>query len=367
MLEKFMNWYEGRTEYQLNWKKKTGNKIIGYFCTYVPEEIFYAFDILPVRIIRNSRYCSLSNPYIFDIFCAFCRSIFAEILSGAYDHLDGIITAQSCLHLRQPFFSSEIHKNFTFSHFICMPHFVQGKRAVDFLLKEYELLIKKLEEFTGKTITDSDLKKSISIVNKARKTLKEISSFRKLLSPPITGVDFFYISLSKMVVDAQTWLSEALMFKEKLKKVKIESSEKKERVMVVGFEDNNLELIKGIESHKALIVIEDSCLNTRVYWEEVEYDEDPLRAIAERYVSRIPCPSKDWPKRSRVERILNLASEFKVEKIVIATQDSCHPHIVDLPFIKKELTKAGFSTYILKYTLDMTSSEIKELLDPFFK
>ena len=40
MIEMFQEWYENRHEYAKEWKKKTGGKVMGYFCTYVPEEIY---------------------------------------------------------------------------------------------------------------------------------------------------------------------------------------------------------------------------------------------------------------------------------------------------------------------------------------
>ena len=48
--ETFRNWRTNRAQYATEWKKRTGGKIIGYFCTYVPEELIYAAGILPVRI-----------------------------------------------------------------------------------------------------------------------------------------------------------------------------------------------------------------------------------------------------------------------------------------------------------------------------
>jgi hypothetical protein len=51
---KFKEWYENRHEYQRDCKERTGKKMVGFFCTYEPEEIFYAFDILPWVTNRSS-------------------------------------------------------------------------------------------------------------------------------------------------------------------------------------------------------------------------------------------------------------------------------------------------------------------------
>ncbi|MGO9568617.1 MAG: hypothetical protein ACLP5H_13845 [Desulfomonilaceae bacterium] len=48
-----MKWYENRHDYQRDWNKQTGKKMVVFFCTYEPEEIFYAFDILPARVLGS--------------------------------------------------------------------------------------------------------------------------------------------------------------------------------------------------------------------------------------------------------------------------------------------------------------------------
>jgi benzoyl-CoA reductase/2-hydroxyglutaryl-CoA dehydratase subunit BcrC/BadD/HgdB len=51
MFEKFQEVYEKRHDYARDWKKRTGGEVMGCFCSYCPEEIIYAADILPVRML----------------------------------------------------------------------------------------------------------------------------------------------------------------------------------------------------------------------------------------------------------------------------------------------------------------------------
>jgi len=44
-IEKFKEWYENRYDYQKDWKKRTGGKMVGFFCTYCPEEIYYSSNL----------------------------------------------------------------------------------------------------------------------------------------------------------------------------------------------------------------------------------------------------------------------------------------------------------------------------------
>ena len=109
MLEMYKEWYNAKHEYAKEWKKKNGGKVLGYFCTYAPEEIMYAAGILPVRILGSHEPQDVTEPHIFGMFCPFCRDCLAQGLKGRYDYLDGIMISQSCLHIRQAYTSWKMH------------------------------------------------------------------------------------------------------------------------------------------------------------------------------------------------------------------------------------------------------------------
>ena len=66
-----------RAEYARQWKARTGGKVVGYFCTYGPEELMYAANILPVRILGSHEVQDVTEPHIFGMFCPFCRDCLA--------------------------------------------------------------------------------------------------------------------------------------------------------------------------------------------------------------------------------------------------------------------------------------------------
>ncbi|MBW1994310.1 MAG: 2-hydroxyacyl-CoA dehydratase, partial [Deltaproteobacteria bacterium] len=350
-IEKFYEWYENRHAYQTDWKKRTGGKIVGFFCTYAPEEIYYAFGVLPVRILGSHEVQDVTEPHLFGMFCPFCRDVLAQGLKGKYDYLDGITIGQSCLHLRQAYTSWEIHKNPGWSHFLPMPNHVQSPRAIPFLVGEYELLIRKLEELTGKTVTDSELKEGIRIMNSTRRVMKDIYEFRKKDNPPFTGVEAMYMTCSQFFTDAREWLPVAEEVKNELTSRSLDRDPGK-RLLLVGSENDDLEFVRMVEtlgereSIGATVVAEEHCTTTRYFWDEVdESHDDPLFAIAERYVSRTPCPSKDWPHRTRLQRILKLAKDFNVDGAIVIQQKFCDPHEADIPFIRRFLEENHIPTY----------------------
>ena len=361
MIEKFKEWYENRHDYARDWKARTGGKIVGCFCTYAPEEILYAFDVLPVRVLGSHEPQDVTEPHIFGMFCPFCRDVLAQGLKGRYDYLDGIMIAQSCLHLRQAFTSWEIHKNPGWSYFLPMPNHVQSKRSIPFLMEEYKLFIEHLEELTGKKITDDDLRRGITIMNKVRQVMRDIYEFRKQDNPPITGTEAMYMTCAQFFTDAREFLEVAEQVKEELKTRKLDR-DPGQRIMLIGSENDDIEYLNMIEtlgereSVGCTVVVEEHCTTTRYFWDLAdETIEDPLEAIATRYVKRTPCPSKDWPYRTRLKRILDLARDFNVAGAILIQQKFCDPHEADIPFIRKFLDKQGIPTYFLEFDVTVAA------------
>jgi benzoyl-CoA reductase subunit C len=236
-----------------------------------------------------------------------------------------------------------------------MPNHVQSQRAVPFLVEEYKLLIKKLEQLTGKTVTDDDLKRGIDVMNSARRVMKEIYDLRKRDNPPITGEEAMYMTCAQFFTDARDFVPVAEAVKKELETRTLDRDPGK-RIMLVGSENDDIEYIRMIEtlgereSVGCTVVIEEHCTTTRYFWDEVDTTiEDPLTAIAERYVLRTPCPSKDWPVRTRMDRIIQFAKDWRADGAIVLQQKFCDPHEADIPFVRKSLQEHGIPTYFLEF------------------
>ena len=373
MIEQFQQWYEDRHIYQRAYKERTGKKIVGSFCTYEPEELFYAADILPVRIMGSHTAQNVTEPHIFGMYCPYCRDVLAQGLQGKYDYLDGITIGQSCLHLRQAYVSWDIHKNPGWSHYLPMPHHVQSKRALPFLVEEYKVMKKKLEDWIGREITDDDLRRGIDIVNKSRQVMKKIYELRKMDNPPITGAESMYMTMSSVFTDKEEFTKVAEKVLRELPDRKLDRDPGK-RIMLVGSEDDDIEYLKLIESLGeresvgCTVVIEEHCTTTRAFWNEVDTNiEDPLTAIAERYVTRTPCPTKDWPNRSRFGTVLKFAKEWRVDGAIVVQQKFCDPHEADIPQLRKFMEDNGIPTYFLEFDATLSAGPFAVRTEAFLE
>jgi benzoyl-CoA reductase subunit C len=366
MIEMYKEWYDNRHEYVKHWKEKTGNKVMGYFCTYVPEEILIAANILPVRILGSHEPQDVTEPHIFAMYCPFCRDCLAQGLKGKYDYLDGIMIAQSCLHIRQAFTSWELHIPTGYSYYLPMPNHVQSPRAVPFLKGELERFKKSIEDWTGKKISNEDLDRGIEIMNKNRRLMKQIYELRKGEKPPLTGLEAMYIVVSGQMVDKE---EHNRIMEETLKELENReiAREVGQRLMIIGSEDDDTAFINLVESLGATFVVDDHCTGTRYFWNEVEPKEDRLEAIAERYVTRPACPSKDWPDRTRLPHILNLAKDYNVSGAILIQQKFCDPHEMDIPAINKYLKENGIPSLFLEFDVTVPMGQFKIRTEAFLE
>ena len=351
MLEMYKELFDARHEYAKEWKKKNGGKVLGYFCTYAPEEIMYAAGILPVRILGSHEPQDVTEPHIFAMFCPFCRDCLAQGLKGRYDYLDGIMISQSCLHIRQAFTSWKMHIPMDYSYYLPMPMKVQSPRALPYLRAELEKFKQSLEEWTGRKITDDDLRDGIELMNENRRLMHQVYDMRKKDNPPITGLDSMYMVVSSQMTHKQ---EHSRITRDVINELAKKENGRKtgERLMIIGSEDDDSKFIQMCESVGATFVIDDHCTGSRYFWNEVEPNGDPLTAIAKRYVERPRCPSKDWEERTRIPHILKLAVDWRAKGAVLVQQKFCDPHELDIPAIRKALDGKGIKTLTLE--LDVT-------------
>jgi benzoyl-CoA reductase subunit C len=366
IFQTFRNSIDKRHAYAKEWKEKANGKIVGYFCTYVPEEILYAAEMLPVRILGSHEPPTVTEPYIFAMFCHLCRDCLAQGLKGKFDYLDGIIEGQSCLHLRQAFNAWRLHIPIAFTHYIHVPHGVQTPHAIPYLTQELTKFKQALEKWTSKKITDSDLDRGIAILNKNRELMRKIYEYKKLDNPKITGLETMEMVLASQMMDKE---EHSKLLEQLLKELPNRKMNRNPgvRLMIIGSEDDDRNFMQNVENIGATFVIDEHCTGSRYLWDDVQPQLDRLTAIATRYVNRVPCPSKDWPEFTRIRHAVNLAKEFKAQGAIVMQNKFCDPHGIEIPPLREALKSVGVSTYPLEFDVTVPWGQFRTRVEAFLE
>ncbi len=366
MLDNILKLVDNHHEYAREWKARTGGKILGTFCTYVPEEIIYGADVLPVRIMGSLDPQDVSEAHIASMYCPFCRDCLAQGLQGRYEYLDGVMIAKSCMHMLQAFRSWILHVPVGYNYFLGVPALMGVSHARDFLGSEIEGFKASLEEWLGRTISTDDLDRGIDIVNTNRRLLRALYELRKADPPLISGAEAATLVAASQITDKREinpMLAQLLQDLPQRRDGPVSGP----RIMMIGSENHDLELLKLIESRGASIVIEEQCTGSRYFWNEVIPEDDRIAAIAQRYISRPRCPLKDVNERQRLDHVMDLAREFNVQGALLIHQKFCAPHEFDLPHIDKLLKEEGIPTYALELDVTMHKGSVATRTEAFLE
>ncbi|MBI2877380.1 MAG: hypothetical protein HYY20_10905 [Candidatus Tectomicrobia bacterium] len=86
----FMNRYQEARQL-----KAQGQRIVGWICTYVPEEIIHAAGLFPFRVIGGSPETPRAVAFLYSNKCSVVRNCVEQGLSGSLDFLDGIVACNT--------------------------------------------------------------------------------------------------------------------------------------------------------------------------------------------------------------------------------------------------------------------------------
>src|SRR4030042_5651119 len=78
--------------------KESGKKVVGYTCSYVPDEIFHAAGILPYRIRGfGAAEATISDTYFGPFICSLPKCMLQLAGEGKFDFLDGALITPGCV------------------------------------------------------------------------------------------------------------------------------------------------------------------------------------------------------------------------------------------------------------------------------
>ena len=347
--------------------QKKGGKVFGTFCVYVPDEIVFAADAIATGLCGGSQFwvpggekvlptntCPLIKASVgarIDRTCPFFR--IADMYVGETT-CDGKKKAWEILAEDVPV------------HVMNLP---QMKRAKDVQAwaEEIETFKNIVEEFTGNKVTADKLAESIKLINNKRKALERLYDLRKNETLPISGCDALLISQIAFYDDPARFTQMTNKLCDELEKrvadgVSVVPAGTK-RIMLTGtpLAIPNWKLHNIVETSGAAVVCEEMCTGTRYFEKLVDESgttlEEQYQALANRYMN-INCACFT-PNSGRIDDILRLAKEYKVDGIIDVNLKFCNLYDTEGYFVERAMKEAGIQ--VLGIETDYTDSDAQQL------
>ncbi len=364
VLTPFKNLLLSRHNVARDWKAR-GKPVIGWNCTYVPEEIIHAAGALPVMVFGKLGSTKLADVHLPINTCSFARGSFDSALKGDYDYLDGIVASNSCDNRDKIFDMWMFHVDIPYMHFINTPH-TRTKVTHNFFYEEISRFKTSLEKTFDETISKDSLEEAISVYNENRLLLKKVYDLRKSEPPLISGVEALEIVLSSMIAPKE---EHNRLLRYLLTEVsnRDESPKTGARLLVSGSVIDNPELLKIVEAAGGSVVADDLCTGSKYFWKLVDSDVDPLCAITERYLNNIPS-SFMFDSEERFGHTIEMAKQFNVEAAIIFVLKFCDTHMFDAPQLMDGLKAIGLPVICLEWERSLSGiGQLKTRIQAFLE
>lgn len=333
-----------------SYKEDKPSKIIGYFCSYVPEEIILAAGFHPMRIFGSEREPLHANAHLQAYCCSLVKGALEEALSGDLDFLDGTVFPHTCDSIQRLSDIWRLNTNFSFFSDVVFPVKLNTASARRYMTDVIAKFRKDLENGFGITITDEAVNAEIRVTNTIRKALKYLYELRSKNPAVISGSDIYRIAKASMIMDRHDLAEKLPQIADALddeNSTPVPGNGK--RLVLVGSVCSHADVHRMIEESGGVAVWDDMCTGTRYFEGIIREDTgDPISAIAERYLKRPVCPAKHASVTARGEQIVAIVKARNADGVVFLHLKYCDPHAFDYPYIRESLDKAKIPSILME-------------------
>ncbi len=355
--------------YATEWKKRTGKEVIGYFCTYAPEELIFAAGALPFRIFGTTGHISEADAFLQAYCCSLAKGGLEEALIGKLAFLDGAVFPHTCDTIQRLSDIWRLNAGFALHFDAVLPVKLNSQSAKDYVVDVFKKFRNDLGSGIGRGISDQKLKEAVAVYNRIRGLLIEIYKLRSVNPALISGGDVYAIMKSAMVMDREELAKHLTDLVEELKRSDSAASTRRgKRVLLAGgvcIFPNIHEIIEAAGGH---VVWDELCTGSRYFDGQIQEDNTPVSAIAERYSTRIICPAKHTNLTSRGENLVSLVRNHRADGVIFLLLKFCDPHAFDYPYLKEYLDNAGIPSLHLEIEQQLPSDgQVRTRLEAFME
>ncbi len=346
---------------------KNRGKVVATYCVFVPEELVWAADAIPVGLCAGTQFSvPMAESVLPRNTCALIKSSFGFKLGRVcpYVQASHLIVGETTCDGKKKMF--EILNQYQPVYVMEVPN-KKTERSRQLWHGEVLAFKEVIEKLTGNQVNAAKLGQSIELVNERRLALQRLYNMRKSCPVPISGKDALLATQVSFYDDAKrdTQMLNALCdeLDKRVAAGQGVAPSDAPRILISGtpMAIPNWKLHHIIESAGAVVVCEESCTGTRFFSDLVkptrENLDEQLTAIAERYMN-IHCACFT-PNDERLDDIVKLAKEYQADGVVHYNLQFCHTYANEAVNVEKRLEKEGIP--LLRIETDYSDEDTGQL------
>ena len=333
------------------------NEKIGYACAYAPLVLIDAAGYTPYRILPMSECPDQAGQLLHDNLCPHVKRILDRAIGRDLPDLAGIVFINSCDAMRRVCDAWRHVRPDENIILLDLPA-ISDDAAVAFFTKELARLLEALSEWSGRTISNSDIEASIEQYNNLSDLFAQLREQLRQGKLPggSTAMQTLYNAammapFEKSLTRLQQALAEA-----------VSKAPESDGIPVFLFGNvlADPEAFALFESCGARIIEDDLCTGSRLFTPlEINGNKDQLFQISRSLLSRPPCARTFDPAQplKMAADILTRARASGARGVIGQTIKFCDPYLDRLPMVRETLRQAGIPLLLLEGDCNLRSIE----------
>ncbi|MBN2256043.1 MAG: 2-hydroxyacyl-CoA dehydratase [Deltaproteobacteria bacterium] len=349
LLDEFYEVLEDPYGYGKKLKDEKNRKIIGFFCSYTPEEIIHAAGLHPMRLFGARGDITIADAHFQAYCCSLVRGALEEALSGNLNFLDGTVFPHTCDSIQRLSDVWRLNTSFSFFADVVLPVKLNTDSARRYMTDVLNRFRNDLEKGFGVKIGNDRLAGSIATYNRIRTCLEEIYGLHSDNPGIISGSDLYTVIRASMLMDRDDLAEKLPQVAEGIRRGDVATgADGKKRILLTGSVCDHPDVYRILEESGGTVVWDDLCTGSRYFSGMIDQRDDPVESLADRYLNRVVCPAKHVSPVSRGEHLLNLVKEKKADGVIFLLLKFCDPHAFDYPYLKEWFDREGIPSMVLE-------------------
>ncbi len=348
--------------------QEKGGKVFGTFCVFVPDEVIVACGGAVTGLCGGSQFwVPEGEKHVPSATCPLIKASLGAHFGKTCPYFsvaDMYVGETTCDGKKKAYEILGADKK---TYVMDMPQ-MKRPQDIDKWTNEIALFAKEVEEETGNELTAENLGEAIKLINEKRRALARVYEARKATNCiPISGKDALLMTQIAFFDDPARCAEMANKLAEELEQ-RIEDGVSvfpagTKRILITGtpLAIPNWKLHHIIETSGGAVVCEEMCTGTRYFENYVDESADTLegqfKALSDRYMmNNCACFT---PNPGRIDDIVRLAKEYKVDGVIDANLKFCTLYDVEKSSVSAALEEEGIP--VLPLETDYTDNDAGQL------
>jgi benzoyl-CoA reductase subunit C len=335
------------------WRRQ-GGKVLGHFQVYFPEEIAHAAGLLPLKIRGAPLETVQADSRFGSYLCSILKTSLELALTDRLE-LDMFVTHPICDAARN--LAAVWGRNFPYPcQILYLPQNANSQHSKHYLRDEYGRLKRAVEDISGKTISDQDIRQSIAVYNENRALLHEMYAIKRETPWLLSAYEaYLLMAVGGMIPreEHNDLLGQALPM------IRARDAKQQDRIRVVfegGFcEQPPLDLLHMV-SQSCYVVDDDLMIGLRWIQDDVPLEGDPLMNLALAYLENSSySPVQHDLRKPKEKMLLNRVAGSRAEAAIVTAAKMCEPGLEEQVAYTYALDEDGIPYFVSEFEENMTS------------